>query len=269
MVRLVARDYRAILAFLWVAGEIEGADPFPRSVLEALRRLIPCDVVSYGDFDPQQRGWRSSSELRFAGDPQGPLTDDVRAAHTRYMFQDPLPPSGKGAGRAMRFSDRLTHRELRRLELYWGVAYPLECEYLLRLWLVTESGVLGGFDFDRKRRDFSDRDRLVLDVLGPHLIQLHLRARARRATNAIAGLLTPREREVLALVAAGLTNPLIASSLSISTGTVRKHLDNVYAKLGVGSRAAAVALVGAQPGPLPRDARSRAQLRSPARRYVT
>ena len=50
---------------------------------------------------------------------------------------------------------------------------------------------------------------------------------------------------MLELVAAGLTNAAIAERLWISPGTVKKHLDNVYAKLGVRNRAAAVA---ARPG---------------------
>ena len=56
-----------------------------------------------------------------------------------------------------------------------------------------------------------------------------------------AGLLTPREREILTWVARGKTNREIAAVLYLARGTVRKHLDNVYAKLDVGSRAGAVA----------------------------
>ena len=52
--------------------------------------------------------------------------------------------------------------------------------------------------------------------------------------------LTGRERQILTLVADGLTNAEIAAALWISPQTVRKHLENVYAKLGVGTRAAAV-----------------------------
>ena len=52
--------------------------------------------------------------------------------------------------------------------------------------------------------------------------------------------LTPREREVLALVAEGKTNAQIAALVWISRETVRKHLENAYAKLGVSSRMAAV-----------------------------
>ena len=52
--------------------------------------------------------------------------------------------------------------------------------------------------------------------------------------------LTPREREVIDLVGEGLTNAQIAAQLWISGGTVRRHLENVFAKLGVHTRTAAV-----------------------------
>ncbi len=52
-------------------------------------------------------------------------------------------------------------------------------------------------------------------------------------------LLTPREREVLDLVADGLTNAQVAAVLWIASGTVRRHLENVFAKLGVHTRTAA------------------------------
>ena len=51
--------------------------------------------------------------------------------------------------------------------------------------------------------------------------------------------LTPREREVLALLAVGQTNKAIARRLGISAKTVGNHVEHVYAKLGVGNRAGA------------------------------
>jgi ATP/maltotriose-dependent transcriptional regulator MalT len=54
-------------------------------------------------------------------------------------------------------------------------------------------------------------------------------------------VLSQRELEVLALVAAGTTNRETAAKLFISQATVKSHLLNIYAKLGVGDRAAAVA----------------------------
>jgi DNA-binding NarL/FixJ family response regulator len=52
--------------------------------------------------------------------------------------------------------------------------------------------------------------------------------------------LTPRELEVLSLVADGLTDPQIAERLIISEHTVHRHVSNVLAKLSCSSRAAAV-----------------------------
>jgi DNA-binding CsgD family transcriptional regulator len=54
--------------------------------------------------------------------------------------------------------------------------------------------------------------------------------------------LTSRELEILTLASSGMTGPAIAEALSISRTTVKTHFENVYAKLGVNERAAAVAI---------------------------
>lgn len=69
---------------------------------------------------------------------------------------------------------------------------------------------------------------------------------------AIDGLLEPltaREEEVLALLAAGLTNDEIATRLFLSPNTVKTHLTHVYAKLGVGTRTGAIARLHAPDRP--------------------
>jgi two-component system nitrate/nitrite response regulator NarL len=55
-------------------------------------------------------------------------------------------------------------------------------------------------------------------------------------TNFISQLLTSREREVMCLVAEGLSNKNVASQLNISEGTVKLHLHHIYCKTGVNSR---------------------------------
>src|SRR5205814_6961682 len=84
-------------------------------------------------------------------------------------------------------------------------------------------------------------DKLVLDTLQPHLVQLWRNAAARQGepTRSLAAL-TQREREILLWVARGKTNREIAAVLYLAPGTIRKHLDNVYDKLGVSNRAGAV-----------------------------
>ena len=86
-------------------------------------------------------------------------------------------------------------------------------------------------------RDFSGRDRALLALLRPHLHQAYLDAERRR--NATPQL-TPRQWELLRLVAAGHTNAQIARRVSVSEGTVRIHLQNIYTRLLVSSRTAAV-----------------------------
>jgi NarL family two-component system response regulator LiaR len=54
--------------------------------------------------------------------------------------------------------------------------------------------------------------------------------------------LTPRERQVLALMVEGLNNPEIAERLSVSRSTARAHVSSILSKLGVSNRAEAVAL---------------------------
>ena len=71
----------------------------------------------------------------------------------------------------------------------------------------------------------------------PHLHQAFLDAERRRHP---VPRLTPRQTDLLHLVAAGHTNTQIARRLGISEGTVRTHLENIYERLQVSSRTAAI-----------------------------
>jgi DNA-binding NarL/FixJ family response regulator len=66
-------------------------------------------------------------------------------------------------------------------------------------------------------------------------------AQPTRGDTAAGTLLTNREREILALLADGLGNKQIAARLGISTNTVKTHLELLFEKLDVSSRAEAVA----------------------------
>jgi len=86
-----------------------------------------------------------------------------------------------------------------------------------------------------------DRARRTFEALGatPDLQRLDALAAGRPDDTHPDALLSAREREVLAHVAAGETNREIAEALVISQHTVGRHLENIFAKLGVSSRAAA------------------------------
>lgn len=77
-------------------------------------------------------------------------------------------------------------------------------------------------------------------VLAPEA-QAALTQEVRGRVNDDAPVLSPREREVLRMIAEGRSGPEIAAELQIGTATVKTHTQNVYDKLGVSERAAAVA----------------------------
>ena len=87
----------------------------------------------------------------------------------------------------------------------------------------------------------ADAARRTFEHLGAVPDAAQLDAQFPAAPPPPAGGLTGRQVEVLALVAAGRTNREIAEELVLSEHTVRRHLQNIFAKVGVTSRAAATA----------------------------
>jgi DNA-binding CsgD family transcriptional regulator len=323
--RLRASDLEAVLAFLGEASSVEGPDPFPRPLLESLRRLVPGDQVVYDELDRVRETVLLEEIFPCDNDgPEDPTYWDIRDKHPVCRHHEVA-----GEFHALKISDFLTRSELRRTDIYWDWFHPWGVEYQMSVGLNAPLSHTKVFLFNRAGgRDFSERDRAVLNFLRPHLANLYEAARARRrASQALALLeesaigllmldgagvvehatpealrllsayfrdyrgrlpeelaawlldqqkaaspealrirgedmslrvdvvdgalllteeraeppLTDREREILQLVAAGKSNAEIAEAMWISPGTVRKHLENVYEKLGVHSRTAAVA----------------------------
>jgi two-component system, NarL family, nitrate/nitrite response regulator NarL len=73
-------------------------------------------------------------------------------------------------------------------------------------------------------------------------VQTELVSELRRQLTHDRPRLTPRELQVLRMVAEGLTTPQMASRLVLGTATVKTHLQTLYDKLGVSDRASAVAV---------------------------
>ena len=86
-----------------------------------------------------------------------------------------------------------------------------------------------------------DAARRVFAELGAAPDLVRVEQLTRKQPRAAAHGLTPREQQVLRLVAAGKTNHAIAADLVIAEKTVDRHVTNIFSKLGVSSRAAATA----------------------------
>jgi DNA-binding CsgD family transcriptional regulator len=322
---LAARDAEAVFRFLAVAEDLGSDEPFTPQVLVELGKLVPADAgVTYCELDRVRQSCRL-----IVGRPDDPTWCPPV---TYWDIADEHPVCSRhnrGDFRALKLSDFLSRRQLRRSRIYAVWFGPVDIGHELNVAIPSPPWHTKTFLFDRHTgRDFTERDRLVLDLLQPHFGQLWRAAQTRRRLRAaLAALesegehqaqgmivvagggavelvspaarrllqeyfgaarrsslpraledwletgsetirrqrgdrrltvvragdtllleesrdelgLTPRERQILAWVARGKTNTEVAQILWIAPTTVRRHLEHVYAKLGVHTRTAAVA----------------------------
>ena len=237
---LGSRDLRAALEFIETAWALADRRAFPPETLAALNELIPCDCVGYSDLDRVHR-----RSLDYVGTDEGDVDDD-QAPFWSIVDEHPLCRHHQAYAdfSAIRLSDVISRPRLVNSRVYAEWFRPLGIEAELEVGITRSRTRTRNFVFDRARGDFSARDRAVLDLVRPHLRRIHEMTELRRTVGTSPpddlDRLTAREAEILELVAAGLTNAAIAERLWVSPGTVKKHLENVYAKLGVANRAAAV-----------------------------
>jgi DNA-binding CsgD family transcriptional regulator len=335
--RLSRSDLEATLGFLREAAAETGPDPFPSQLLDRLRALVPCDFVSYAELDERGRrvvAYEACARGREveASEPE----EELLPAFWQFLHEHPLCAYQARTGdfTARKFSDFVTRRQWHRLGIYAAYFrfYGVEERMVVRLPAPRSHSKVVALDRSGDR-DFGERDRLVLNLLRPHLDALDGAARQRRLAAALlieperAGLvvlqssdqvefttpaaarllgryfegtvdgllpgpvrawlhhdsqrldgdglpgspsaplsvrrgdrrltirragrnllldeelatLTRREREIVDQLAAGRSNADIAERLTIAPTTVRKHLENIYAKLGVSNRTAAIA----------------------------
>ena len=337
--RLRASDLEAVLAFVAAAHAIDGPEPFATELLGRLAELVPCESVFFNERDLIRRDL-ISQPVWPAEEPHfdcWPLGEDEWSLIARHPLNIHSRRTGDFSVRHV--SDLYSRR--RRVR---GEIYP---EYFGQLGIVDFTGLALSrskthtlnLGFESKGRDFSDRDRLVLELLRPHLSLAHQHARVRRlVTAALVALengaeerapavlllgrgsiefasrsarqllegyfgqrgtglpgeldswlqdaparekpytkvragrrlvvetdrgnrsvlllreepntvpLTSREWDVMRCVAAGMSNAETARLLWVTSATVRKHLENIYGKLGVRSRTAALAKLGPRVG---------------------
>jgi len=108
-----------------------------------------------------------------------------------------------------------------------------------------EAGAVGYLYKDVEEDELIDAIRSAREgrpVLAPEAMKALMDRTVAPVESPAVEPLTKREREVLSLVAQGMTNPQIAEQLVISTSTVQFHVHNILGKLGVGTRTEAVSI---------------------------
>lgn len=347
MESLRSADLERVRAFLEEMAAPCDLTTFGSVVLPAVQKLIPSVVVCYAQIDPAKAELvRQETFPSLSG-----FTSD--GSFDQYMFDHPVFQewAKTGISSASKTSDFYSARQWHEFGLYQMVYKQWGCEDSLAVGLPAPEGLIACICSERDRA-FSERERLLIDLVRPHLAQtyrsaellslleganeddgvrsividkagrplvapksswelldryfpengrltwslpetvttwlcghladagrglnvpttsrplvvqrrdgnkLTLRVLVGRLTGDQAVLilqesapdsfetlaaelnLTQREKEVLKLVQSGRTAAEIADSLFISKRTVDKHLENVYGKLGVQSRPAAMA----------------------------
>ncbi|GAA5169787.1 hypothetical protein GCM10023321_65940 [Pseudonocardia eucalypti] len=208
------------------------------ALLPGLADLIGCDFITYTEVVEG-----SPPMVRYIDHPRGTLTPEVCDGFLRHFHQHPVAAYHRitGDGRALRMSDFLTTAQFHKLALYQECYRPRPAEHILAVGLSLGGGPVGAFALNRASGEFTEADRELLDLLRGPLGRCRARLRARQGAPAGAGKLTSREAQVLEQVALGRTNAAIGRSINCSPRTVSKHLENIYKKLSVANRAAAVA----------------------------
>jgi DNA-binding CsgD family transcriptional regulator len=233
-------------------AELDDPAGFAAIVLPGLVRLVGCDVLTYNEIGPAE------SQTSYADYPQGALDPATQPVFAAYVNEHPLVRHYRatGPGEPVKISDFLSRERFHRLGLYAEFFRRIPVEYQIAVSLPGPDDRVIGIALNRGRTDFTETDRAVLSVLRAPLLRAFLRARRRqearhgltRAMSRGLAQLTDRELEVLQLVALGHTNIAIAHALDISPRTAAKHLEHIYRKLGVTSRAAAVARTAGRAG---------------------
>jgi len=241
--RLAQSDAEAILRFLGEVDRLDAVELYPVDLLSLIAGLVPAEEVVFQDADVAARKFQAIV-------PAGADEEDAR-----YWLLGPCPIADyrvrTGDLAAVRMSDVIGRNRYHGLPIYRDYFHPAGMEYVLDLGLWSGPDRYRSVVLLREASgpDFSEREREITESLRPHLrarearIQL-LRAAAQlppaeEEAQAPRVALTIREREVLRLVGQGKTNAEIAADLWVSPATVKKHLENVYLKLGVAKRAAA------------------------------
>ena len=241
------QDLRTLAAIVTGDREDLPAQGLPLSLLSELMDQIRCDSVSLQGFDSgRQQVWFNQS-IPYDGDYPDDLAAALDQAHWgHYWHSGPCSyPDRTGDLRSVvTIADFYSARQWHSVGTYCDIYRPQGLEHDLMLTLPPPPGpgaapgrTVRLFFFRGSGTDFSERDRALLVLLRPHLHQAYLDAERRRRP---VPRLTPRQTDLLHLVAAGHTNTQIARRLGLSEGTVRTHLENIYERLQVSSRTAAV-----------------------------
>ena len=165
--RLTQRDLRALGACVTEIYALLDLDTFREHVVRAIAKVVPAEVITYTEI-----GRRGQPTVRVLH-PARAVTSDLMRAFEHHRHEHPLIKhfSDNPHGRAAKISDFLTQREFRRLGLYDEFFRQIGVDHQMVVGLPAPAPRVVGVALNRSGLDFSERDRLLLSALRPHIIQ--------------------------------------------------------------------------------------------------
>lgn len=168
------QDFRALLEFLKELYALRDLEAFRAHLLSALPKVVPSEVTTYDEMNPTKK------ESKDRSDPPEAFTPTLKQAWTQVLREHSIlmHHTRNPDSRVLKLSDFLTQSQLHRLALYnelyrkWGVEYNMGIPLSMPLPLVI------GVGLHRGKPDFSERERSMINLLRPHLVQAYHNAEA-------------------------------------------------------------------------------------------
>jgi DNA-binding CsgD family transcriptional regulator len=198
---LAPGDAERLLRFVAEAESFGGDHPFEGEFLTQLGRLVRADALQYAELPCWSPEVGPALSFVRPGDDTFDGVLDMETIHPVQLAEDPLLLHfQEGRFDAVKRSDFQTRREFRRTLLYELLTEPTGWDdslgVLLRISPASQSRV---FWLSRGGRDFSERDRAVLNLLSPHLVQLYRAGENRRRLRTALALHESSEAAVVLL----------------------------------------------------------------------
>lgn len=235
---LETNDWLLLNSMIYKIYTMENLDEMRMQILEQLKMLIDFDSADFYLASPDGAN-RLTSPLFMN------CTDDMSDQYEEIDYSRGILYSGKTL--IYRETDIISDDKRVETDYYKKIYKPNHWHYSLQMILAREKEFVGCITFYRTigKDDFEYDDIFILDILKEHLAyRLYKQKKSGdspggKLTVAAASekyALTRREHSVLRMLMDGKDNASICEELMITDNTLKKHVLNIYRKLGVNNR---------------------------------
>lgn len=241
---LKENEWNTINAMLLKIYSIKDIEKFASTILKMFRMLIPYTKGYFLIFNENDEIDKKKSCFI-------EMDDETQDKYINYFYSIDYMKyvlDFEKSTSVYRDTDILEDDIRRKTEFYNNFLKLYNIPFGCGIILIKNEKLYGIVNLFRSERigDFTDKDMYILDVLKLHLSNivecLHTNNKETRPVNYISEKfaedykLSEREKEIITLINSGYSNIDIAEKLVISVSTVKKHIYNIYLKVGVKSR---------------------------------